>query len=346
MPFDPYESLPHTVGKPFDPYESVPHTVGKPFDPSKTVAHTVGEPFDPSETVAHTVGEPFDPSKTVAHTVGEQITMEFHYICARKNISMNKLELLKQKIASYERLAVAYSGGVDSTFLLKVVQDVLGDKVMAFLIDSPVLARRDEKEAVAWLGQIGMKYEIIEGNPFGVEEFVENTQLRCYFCKRTYFTDIVNNARSLGFDHVADGQNADDALATDRPGARAAHELGVVSPLNDCGLTKEDIRHFSRQLGLPVWDKPSNACLATRIPFHTRITAERLHRVEAAEEVLRSRRLEGCRVRCHDELARIEAPQAYFDVIRGDEQIVGELKALGFKYITLDLEGFRSGSMN
>lgn len=259
---------------------------------------------------------------------------------------MDKLEQLKQRIASFEQLAVAYSGGVDSTFLLRVAHDVLGDKVMAFLIDSPVLARRDKQEAISYLEQTGIKYEIVEGNPFSLKEFIDNSKLRCYFCKKKYYTDIVHKAKGLGFKYIADGQNADDSRSTDRPGAAAARELKVVSPLVDCGLTKEDVRQLSRQLGLPTWDKPSNACLATRIPFYTKITPDKLEKAEAAEEVLRGRGLEGCRVRCHGKLVRIEAPRAYFDMIVNTREITEEIKALGFKYITLDIEGFRSGSMN
>lgn len=260
---------------------------------------------------------------------------------------MEKFDELKKQLASYGRLAVAYSGGVDSTFLLRIAYDVLGeDRVMAFLIDSPVLARRDRHEAVGWLDDLGIRYEIIEGNPFDVGGFVVNERHRCYFCKKRYYTDMLSHAEERGFRHVADGQNADDAHATDRPGAEAARELGVVSPLMDCGLTKEEIRRFSRQLGLPTAEKPSNACLATRIPFGTRITPELIKQVEEAEEVLRRRGMEGCRVRCHGELARIEAPRSYFGSIIDDVMITGELKSLGFKYVTLDLEGFRSGSMN
>lgn len=261
-------------------------------------------------------------------------------------IAMDKLEQLKQKIASYGRLAIAYSGGVDSTFLLKVAQDVLDNNAMAFLIDSPVLARRDKRDAVSYLEKTGVNYEIIEGNPFTVEEFIANSKLRCYFCKKKYYTDVVNRAETLGFKYIADGQNADDARSKDRPGAEAARELKVVSPLNECGLTKEDIRSYSRFIGLKTWNKPSNACLATRIPFYARITPEKLKQVEAAEEALRRRALEGCRVRCHGKIARIEAPQAYFETIIDTREITEEIKALGFKYVTLDLEGFRSGSMN
>jgi len=259
---------------------------------------------------------------------------------------MDKLELLKNKLKAYGKLCIAYSGGVDSAFLLSVAYDVLGDNALAVLIDSPVLARRDREEAIHLLETIGVKYEIVNGNPFVSQEFSENIRQRCYFCKGINYQLIKDAAKQNSIETVADGQNVDDAQSTDRPGAIAAQELGVVSPLIDCGFTKNDIRFYSKQLGLSTWDKPSNACLATRLPFDFAITKERLAVVEAAEESLRKRGMEGCRVRWHDAIARIEAPHGFFDTIINTPAITEEIKALGFKYITLDLEGFRSGSMN
>ena len=259
---------------------------------------------------------------------------------------MDKLELLKDNLKAYGKLCIAYSGGVDSAFLLSVAYNVLGENVLAVLIDSPVLARRDRKEALDLLEKIGVKYEIIKGNPFVSEEFCENVRMRCYYCKKINYKSIQEVAKQQGIAFVADGQNIDDAQSTDRPGAKAAGELGVVSPLIDCGFTKEDIRFYSNRLGLVTWDKPSNACLATRLPFDFEITKERLAVVEAAEETLRRRGMEGCRVRWHDAIARIEAPRRFFETILNTQEIIEEIKALGFKYVTLDLEGFRSGSMN
>jgi uncharacterized protein len=259
---------------------------------------------------------------------------------------MDKLEQLKSRLKSYGKLCIAYSGGVDSAFLLSVTYNVLGENALAVLIDSPVLARRDRKEAIDLLEKIGVKYETVNGNPFVSEEFSENIRQRCYFCKGINYKLIKDVAKRNGIETVADGQNVDDAKSTDRPGAKAAEELGVVSPLIDCGFTKEDIRSYSKQLGLPTWDKPSNACLATRLPFDFEITKERLALVEAAEESLRRRGMEGCRVRWHDTIARIEAPHRFFETIINTQAITEEIKALGFKYVTLDLEGFRSGSMN
>jgi uncharacterized protein len=259
---------------------------------------------------------------------------------------MDKLELLKDRLSSYGKLCVAFSGGVDSSFLLHIAYNVLGDNVLAALIDSPVLARRDKNDAIRLLENMGVKYVVIEENPFNSPEFCENSRMRCYFCKKNNYVLILDAAKRHGISYVADGQNIDDALSEHRPGMKASKELGVVSPLNECGLTKEDIRIYSKQLGVITWNKPSNACLSSRIPYGSEITKERMAQVETAEEVLRKRGMEGCRVRWHNTVARIEAPREYFDVILNTKDIIEEIKNTGFKYVTLDLEGFRSGSMN
>jgi len=259
---------------------------------------------------------------------------------------MDKLDALKANIASYGKLCIAYSGGVDSSFLVHVAYNMLGDNALAVLIDSPVLARRDKAEAIEILERLGIKYEVVSENPFESDDFSQNSRMRCYFCKKNNYTLILEAAHRHGIKYVADGQNADDALSEYRPGVKAGREMGVVSPLIDCGLTKEDVRKYSKMLGVSTWNKPANACLSSRIPYGVSITKERLEAVEAAEEVLRRRAMEGCRVRWHGEIARIEAPQNYFDNILNDKEIIAEIKALGFKYVTLDLEGFRSGSMN
>jgi uncharacterized protein len=259
---------------------------------------------------------------------------------------MDKLESLQTNISSYGKLCVAYSGGVDSSFLVHVAYQALGRDALAVLIDSPVLARRDKEVAVELLERLGIRYEVVKENPFASDDFTENSRMRCYFCKRNNYTLILEVAHRHGITYVADGQNADDALSAHRPGMKAGREMGVVSPLADCGLTKDDIRKYSRILGVTTWDKPANACLSSRIPYGMKITKERLATVEAAEETLRRRGMEGCRVRWHDSIARIEAPQEYFDVLIRSRAIIDEIKALGFTYVTLDLEGFRSGSMN
>lgn len=259
---------------------------------------------------------------------------------------MDKLEKLKQTLASFGKLCVAYSGGADSSFLVHIARQVLGDRTLAVLIDSPVLARRDREAAIDILERLGIRYEVVEEDPFTSPDFVENSRIRCYFCKKNNYTLIAEVARRHGIAHIADGQNADDARSPHRPGMKAAREIGVVSPLSDCGLTKDEIRRYSREMGVTTWNKPANACLSSRIPYGTAITKERLAVVEAAEETLRRRGMEGCRVRRHGDIARIEAPCEYFDAILRTPEIIAEIKQLGFTYITLDLEGFRSGSMN
>ncbi|MDR0745398.1 MAG: ATP-dependent sacrificial sulfur transferase LarE [Mediterranea sp.] len=259
---------------------------------------------------------------------------------------MDKLESLRHTIASYGKLCIAYSGGVDSSFLVHVAYEVLGNDALAVLIDSPVLARRDKNNAIALLEKQSIPYEVVEEDPFASAEFTENSRMRCYFCKRNNYTLILEVAHKHGIRYVADGQNADDAQSQYRPGLKAGREIGVVSPLIDCGLTKDAIRHYSKIMGVETWDKPANACLSSRIPYGLEITKERLSIVEAAEETLRSRGMESCRVRWHGEIARIEAPRRYFDTILGTPAITEEIKTLGFRYVTLDLEGFRSGSMN
>lgn len=259
---------------------------------------------------------------------------------------MEKLENLKAAIAACGKLCVAYSVGVDSSFLAHVARQVLGSGALAVLVDSPTLARRDRAAAIGLLENLGIRYEVVEENPFESAGFAENSPMRCYFCKKNNFRLIAEVARRHGIRHIADGQNADDARSLHRPGMKAGRESGVLSPLADCGLTKAEIRAYSRRLGVATWDRPANACLSSRIPYGTAITKERLAVVEAAEESLRRRGMEGCRVRWHGNIARIEAPREYFDAILCTPEIAGEIKSLGFTYITLDLEGFRSGSMN
>ena len=259
---------------------------------------------------------------------------------------MDKLELLKGNLKTYGKLCISFSGGVDSSFLLYVAHNVLGEDALAVLIDSPVLARRDRKEAIGLLEKMGVNYEVVKEDSVDSPDFSENSRMRCYYCKKNDYKLIREVAKRNGIETIADGQNADDAQSEHRPGAKAGKELGIVSPLVDCGFTKDDIRFYSKQLGLATWDKPSNACLASRFPYGFEINGERLAIVEAAEETLRKRGMEGCRVRWHDTLARIEAPRCFFEAILNTQAIIEEIKALGFKYVTLDLEGFRSGSMN
>ena len=258
----------------------------------------------------------------------------------------NRLEAI---LADLSGLAVAYSGGVDSTLLLRTAADVLGrDHVLAVTAVGDLYPTRELEEATALAAEIGVRQVIIQTDELGVEGFAENPPDRCYHCKRELFALVAEAAGREGIETIADGANADD-VSDWRPGLRAAAELGVRSPLKEAGLAKADIRALSRGLGLPTWNKPARACLASRFPYHHRITPAALAMVAAAEEVLAGLGLAQYRVRHHGSLARIEVPAA--DVTRlasaeVREEVVAAFKRIGYTYITLDLQGYRSGAMN
>ena len=260
-----------------------------------------------------------------------------------------KLNKLKQSIKKLKKITVAFSGGVDSTFLLRVCKDVLGkENVMAVTASSGVLSEVELKEAKALALDMGVSHEIIQFDELEVLGFSDNPPERCYYCKRELFKKFLNFAQEKGYDNLVDGTNADDS-GDFRPGMKALKELRIKSPLKEVGLTKEEIRALSKTLGLSTWDKPSFACLASRFPYGERISREKLKRVGEAEEVLRGLGFCQFRVRCHGDLARIEVLPSqldkFFDIdLRND--IVDKFKELGFTYITLDMIGYRSGSLN
>lgn len=260
-----------------------------------------------------------------------------------------KYEKLKNYIKSLGSLAIAYSGGVDSTFLVKVAYDVLGDRVIAVTATSSTYPKRELNDAITFIKQVGAKHIVIESEELEIEGFNKNPVDRCYYCKKELFEKIWKVAKAHGIEYVADGSNFDD-LNDFRPGMKAACELNVVSPLKVAGLTKEDIRKLSKELGLPTWDKPAFACLSSRIPYGERITKEKLSMIEKAEEYLLGLGFKQVRVRYHqDKLARIEIGkdemEKFLD-IKLIESVRNKFKELGFLYITLDLEGYRTGSMN
>lgn len=259
-----------------------------------------------------------------------------------------KLDSLKQALTDMESVLIAYSGGVDSTFLLKVAGDVLGEKVIAITGSSETYTPRELEDSKSNVKLLGAKQVIISTNELSDENFAANPPNRCYFCKKELFSKLVELAKEHGAKWVLDGSNFDD-LDDFRPGMEAAAELGVRSPLKEAKLTKDDIRALSKEMGLPTWDKPSAACLSSRFPYGDAITRESLTNVELAEQFIGSYGVRQFRVRVHGDIARIEVPREKMHIfIDADKSaaISARFKELGYTYITLDIQGFRSGSMN
>lgn len=257
-----------------------------------------------------------------------------------------KCVLLAEYLRNCERVAVAFSGGVDSAFLLKCAHDALGGNCIAVTASSCFIPERELDEAAEFCRSQGIAHIVVEFNPLEVEGVAENPKNRCYLCKKTIFQKIMAAAEENGATCVLDGTNKDDE-ADFRPGRDALFELGVKSPLAECGFTKEDIRAAAQAAGLSQWNKPSAACLASRFVYGEALTEEKLHRVEQAEQFLHEQGFSQVRVRVHQNLARIEVlPGEMKTLFENRADISKELSSLGFDYVTLDLQGFRSGSMN
>lgn len=260
----------------------------------------------------------------------------------------NKKRRLEEILGRMDGLVVAFSGGVDSTFLLAVARRVLGDRVTAVTAESPLHSRREHQAAVAIARRLGARHRLAAAGEMAIPEFVANNRDRCYVCKKHVLGEVLRIAAQEGAPHVAHGVNVDD-LGDYRPGLKAAEEMGVRAPLLEAGLTKSEIRTLSRRMRLPTWNKPSMACLASRIPYGTPITAEALGKVESAEEVLHAAGFKAFRVRLHGPVARIEVDdrglkKLMAGPLRAD--IVQQLRALGFQHVAVDLEGYVQGSLN
>ena len=243
---------------------------------------------------------------------------------------------------------VAFSGGVDSTYLAAAAYDALGERALAVTGVSPSIPASEVEEAKALAKAIGIVHRLIETREMDRPGYVANSPDRCFYCKDELYTLLGAMTQIEGYEHVVDGCNVDDT-GDHRPGRRAAAEHGVRSPLIEAGLTKDEIRALSRERGLPTWDKPAMACLSSRIPYGSPVTIEALDQIEAAEAFLRSLGLRQLRVRHHGQVARIELDEGGMAIILSGgrrQAVVERLKALGFAYVTLDLAGFRSGSMN
>ena len=259
---------------------------------------------------------------------------------------MDKYSVLKEYLASLGSVAVAFSGGVDSTFLLRTAHDVLGDKAIAITLSSPFIPKRELEEAEALARTIGAEHIVLNVNVLAIDGVTDNPPDRCYYCKRGIFSAVLAEALRHGIINVAEGSNIDD-LGDYRPGLQAVKEMGILSPLRHAGLTKAEIRSLSRELGLSTWEKPSYACLASRFVYGERITPEKLMMVERAEELLMKLGFRQMRVRLHGNMARIELmPEDFGKMIELREKVYGALKNYGFSYVALDLMGYRTGSMN
>jgi uncharacterized protein len=259
-----------------------------------------------------------------------------------------KLDKLKERLKCYGSLLVAYSGGVDSSLLLKMAHDVLGCKVLAVIAASETYPEAECRDAEKLAKSLGVKYRIVKTSEFEDDRFISNPPERCYYCKKELFTKLVNIAKEEGIAHVADGSNVDD-LSDFRPGTNASKELGILSPLREAGFTKADIREASKELGLPTHNKPSLACLASRIPYGTKITKEILHKIDEGEKYIRSLGVGQVRVRHHGNLARIEVDKEHLPLLIEEgaaDEIEKKFKSLGYAYVTIDLQGYRVGSLN
>jgi len=260
----------------------------------------------------------------------------------------DKLNSLRKKLSEMGSVLIAFSGGTDSSFLLRVARDTIGQSAGATTANSSLLAKRHLERAKRFTQDQGLKHVVVPTAQLADPDFVSNSEKRCYYCARIVYSRLLGLAKDLGIAYVANGTNLDDSNDY-RPGATACDELGVRSPLREAHLTKSEIRYLSKEMGLPTWNQPPDSCLATRIPYGIKITQERLNRIEAAEELLLGLGFRNLRARDYDETVRIELAAPELSMAVGDPtrgKLVDGLKSCGYSYVSLDLEGYRAGSMN
>ena len=259
-----------------------------------------------------------------------------------------KLDRLRDIFSPMPSVIVAFSGGVDSTFVLKVAHDAIGDRVLALTTTSPTMPDEDRLSALAMAQQVGARHLVLESNELEIPGYAANPINRCYLCKHNLFTVCEAKAAELGINEIVDGLNLDD-LNDYRPGMQAASEKRVRHPLVEANLSKTEIRELSRALNLPTWDRPASPCLSSRFPYGTTITPEGLAKVAAGEQLLHAMGFRVARVRFHGEVARIEVEQHELARIierENRDYLDREFKKIGFRFVTIDLKGFRSGSLN
>lgn len=259
-----------------------------------------------------------------------------------------KVKLLKSILREMETVLVAFSGGVDSTFLVSISYEMLGSHMMAIYVTGPIFSTDECEEAGEIARKIGFPFDVIEVDLLKNPEFTDNPPDRCYYCRTAIFDRLKRYASEKGLKWVIDGTNYDD-LADYRPGRKAAEESGVRSPLIEAELTKEEIRRLSRERGLPTWNKPASPCLASRIPYGSPVTSGVLQMIAGGEKFLHTLGFEQLRLRHHDNIARIEVGEKEISLVLKDDirlKIVRKFKSLGYQYVTLDLAGYRTGSLN